>query len=218
MKKNLLIITFSVILLSVFLLPNNVLAKTEVTGLDEAVSEEINTFKNESSYADAVSELESYDLSNYSESNDKVNVYLFRGGTCSHCFEAVAHFASIYNESGKYFNVKTYEVWNNTDNNSLMEKVAKNLGDEVNGVPYIVIGDKSWSGYASSYDNEMMKKIKSEYNKSKSKRTDIVNDVIGNKNSNNDNIISDILAVLIIILVVGGIVFGVIVTRNKATE
>lgn len=215
MKKNLLITTFGVMSSLFLLLPSNVFAKTEVTSLDEATAEEINTFKNESSYADAVKELESYDLSNYEESNDKVNVYIFRGGTCSHCFEAIAHFASIYQESGKYFNVKTYEVWNNTDNNDLMKKVAENNGDEVSGVPYIVIGNKSWSGYDTQYDSQMMTKIKSEYNKSKNKRTDIVNDILGKKSTSN-NTSSDILSVLIILLVAGGITYGIIMTRKKA--
>ena len=41
-----------------------------------------------------------------------------------------------------------------------MEKVAEKLGDEVSGVPYIVIGKKSWSGYASDYDEEIMNTIK----------------------------------------------------------
>ncbi len=216
MKKNLIITTLTIILLSILIIPNNVSAKTEVTGLDEAVSEEIETFKNESSYADAVAELESYDLSGYKDDDKKINVYLFRGGTCSHCFDAILHFASIYDKEGKYFNVKTYEVWNNTDNNELMEKVADKLGDKVDGVPYIVVGNKSWSGYADSYDDEILSKIKSEYNKKASERTDVINNVTNGKNDS--NIGKDILAVLIIIFVVIAIVFGIVMTRKEATE
>ena len=40
-----------------------------------------------------------------------------------------------------------------------MNDAANEIGDsEVSGVPYIVIGKKSWSGYAASYDDEMNKK------------------------------------------------------------
>lgn len=218
MKRNILFTILGAMIFTIVFLPNTVFAQTEMTNLQEATDEEIETFKNESSYKELVDQLKEYDLSNYKDDNNKVNVYIFRGNTCSHCFEVVAHFASIYKESGKYFNVKTYEVWNNEDNNSLMEKVGKKLNDEVSGVPYIVIGNKSWSGYASSYDDEMMETIKSEYEKEKKDRTDIVKKIDGTSNESTTNHASDILAILIIILVVGGIVIGIITARKKATN
>lgn len=217
MKKYLFSITLAITILSILLIPNRVFAKTEMTNLQEATDEEIETFKNESSYKELVKNLKEYDLSEYKDDENKINVYLFRGNTCSHCFEAVAYFASIYNKEGKYFNVKTYEVWGNEDNNNLMEKVGKKLGDEVSGVPYIVIGDKSWSGYSSSYNDEIMETIKSEYEKNKKERTDVVKNINKSVEKNDKNHASDILAILIIILVVGGITIGIIMTRKKAT-
>lgn len=213
MKKG-IVTTLAIVLLSVFILPNNVQAEVEVTNLKEAVDEEVTTFGQEASYKEAVEKLESYDLSNYKDDNKKVNVYIFRGSTCSHCFEAIDHFASIYKDEGKYFNVKTYEVWANEDNNELMEKVAKKLGDEVSGVPYIVVGKKSWSGYAASYDEEIMSTIKSEYNKDK--KNDVVKSLTNE--SNNSSIAGDIIAVIIIVLVVIGITFGIIMARKKTNK
>ncbi len=214
MKKN-IITTIAIILLSIFVIPNNVYAEVEVTNLKEAVDEEVTTFGQEASYKEAVEKLESYDLSNYKDDNKKVNVYIFRGNTCSHCFEAIDHFASIYKDEGKYFNVKTYEVWANEDNNELMEKVAKKLGDEVSGVPYIVVGKKSWSGYAESYDEEIMSTIKSEYNKDK--KTDIVKGLT-NESDSNSSVAGDIIAIIVIVLVVAGITFGIIMARKKANK
>jgi len=211
MKKNILL---TIAVLSMFLaLPFNVSAKAKADSLEDTINEEINTFDGQEGYEDYVKTLKEADLSEYKESDDKVNVYIFRGSTCSH---AVAHFASIAKDEGKYFNVKTYEVWSNSDNNDLMNDAANEIGDsEVSGVPYIVIGKKSWSGYAASYDDEMMKEIKSEYNKDKSKRYDVIKAVNGEATGEKSSIAGDVISVVIIIAVIGLITFGIISARKK---
>lgn len=211
MKKNIIITTLSIILLSIFIIPNNVNAEVESTNLREAADEEITIFGSSTDYKEAVEKLESYDLTNYKDSDKKVNVYIFRGNSCSHCFDAISYFASIYKDEGKYFNVKTYEVWQNSDNNDLMKKVSEKLKDDVSGVPYIVIGDKSWSGFADSYGKEMMETIKKEYKKDK--KTDVVKEFIKEEKS---NVAQDIIVVIVIILAAIGIVFGIITARKKA--
>lgn len=214
MKKNILL---TIAVLSMFLaLPFNVSAKAKADSLEDTINEEINTFDGQEGYEDYVKTLKEADLSEYKESDDKVNVYIFRGSTCSHCLDAVAHFASIAKDEGKYFNVKTYEVWSNSDNNDLMNDAANEIGDsEVSGVPYIVIGKKSWSGYAASYDDEMMKEIKSEYNKDKSKRYDVIKAVNGEATGEKSSIAGDVISVVIIIVVIGLITFGIISARKK---
>lgn len=214
MKKNILL---TIAVLSMFLaLPFNVSAKAKADSLEETINEEINTFDGQEGYEDYVKTLKEADLSEYKESDDKVNVYIFRGSTCSHCLDAVAHFASIAKDQGKYFNVKTYEVWSNSDNNDLMNDAANEIGDsEVSGVPYIVIGKKSWSGYAASYDDEMMKEIKSEYNKDKSKRYDVIKAVNGEATGEKSSIAGDVISVVIIIAVIGLITYGIISARKK---
>lgn len=147
---------------------------------------------------------------------EKVKVYLFRGEGCPHCQEAEEFFDSIKSEYGKYYELIDYETWYDTDNADLMQKVADKLGEEVSGVPYIIIGKKTWNGYASTYDDAIKSAIKSEYNKSASKRYDVIKAVNG-KTKEKSNVSSDILAVLIIILVVGGITYGIIMTRKKAS-
>lgn len=214
MKKNILL---TIAVLSMFLaLPFNVSAKAKADSLEDTINEEINTFDGQEGYEDYVKTLKEADLSEYKESDDKVNVYIFRGSTCSHCLDAVAHFASIAKDEGKYFNVKTYEVWSNSDNNDLMNDAANEIGDsEVSGVPYTVIGKKSWSGYAASYDDEMMKEIKSEYNKDKSKRYDVIKAVNGEATGEKSSIAGDVISVVIIIAVIGLITFGIISARKK---
>ncbi|MBQ1496395.1 MAG: hypothetical protein IIZ40_03515 [Bacilli bacterium] len=112
------------------------------------------------------------------DTNNKVNVYLFRGEGCPHCKEAESFFDSLAKdeEYSKYYNLVKYEVWYNEDNAKLMGEVAKKLNTEASGVPFIVIGDKYYSGYASSMDTELKETIKSAYENDSYK--DIVKSVI----------------------------------------
>lgn len=93
----------------------------------------------------------------------KVVVYLFRGEGCPHCTDAENWLESIKEEYGYMFIVKDYEVWYDTDNAELMKKVAKSRDENVGGVPYIIIGNKSWNGFTESYEDEMISEIKKVY-------------------------------------------------------
>ncbi len=155
-------------------------------------------------------------------SNDdkKVNLYLFRGEGCPHCAEAEEWFDSIKGKYGDYFKVVDYEVWNDEDNAKLMEKVAKLRNEDVSGVPYIIIGDKSWNGFDESYEDEMIDQIKSVYSQDVSKRYDIMNYV--NDSSSNSKTkkssSSDVLALIIILIVVGGAGYGIYYARKSTSK
>lgn len=97
------------------------------------------------------------------EENKKVNVYLFWGNGCGYCEAAKKFFASIEEDYGKYFNLVEYEVWYDKDNNALKESVAEYFNDDVTGVPYIIIGETTFGGYASTYDGDIKKAIKEAY-------------------------------------------------------
>ena len=154
-------------------LPNQVNAEVVVENFKETVEDEIKTMEalekqypdeyKEAGYGEYVDVLKKADFSNYQESDEKINVYVFRGSTCGYCLKALAYFTSILPEYGQYFNLKTYEVWANSDNSELLENVAATLGDKVQGVPYIVIGNTAFPGYADTYNSEIEAKIKSEY-------------------------------------------------------
>lgn len=145
--------------------------------------------------------------------DNKVNIYFFRGEGCSHCAEAEEFFESIKDEYGEYFNLVDYETWYNTDNQKLMEQVAAARDEEANGVPYIIIGDQSWNGYSSDYDDAIKTKIKEEYQKSVEDRYDIMNYI--DTDTKDKSYASDIVAIIIIILVVGGIIGGIYYARKK---
>ena len=144
------------------------------------------------------------------EENNKVNVYLFSGEGCPHCQEAEEWFATLDNSK---FTIVDYEVWYNEDNSKLMDKVANARGEEVGGVPYIIIGNKSWNGFASSYESEMLAEIESEYAKEVSARYDIMK-LIDTKIKKEDTTGQDVLSLIIILVVLGGVIFGIYKART----
>ena len=103
------------------------------------------------------------DTSLETKKDGKVAIYFFRGEGCPHCQEAEEWFDSIKGEYGDLFTVVDYETWNNQDNAKLMEAIAKSRGEIAEGVPYIIIGSKSWNGFTESYEQEMINEIKSNY-------------------------------------------------------
>lgn len=146
------------------------------------------------------------------EDSKKVNVYLFRGEGCPHCQEAEEWFKSIEGEYGEYFHIIDYEIWNNEDNAALMQDVAEARGEKAEGVPYIVIGNKSWNGFAESYEGEIIDQIKSEFAKNPEDRYDITKLLMT---------LSPLkkkidLAGIISFLVIAGIIFVVYKARQAA--
>lgn len=151
-----------------------------------------------------------------SEESKEVTVYFFRGEGCSHCAEAEAWFESIEEEYGSMFNIVDYETWYNEDNAALMQRVAEARGEEAQGVPYIIIGNKSWNGFTESYESEMIEQIKSEFEKDVNDRYDIMKLLPNGVKKEKENKSNDVLSLIIILIVVGGVVFGVYKARNNA--
>ena len=80
------------------------------------------------------------------KATDTVNVYLFSGSTCSFC-AAEREFLQKIQSDYPYMHVIEYEVWEHPDNAKLHEKVKERLNSSSQGVPFLVIGDKSFTGY-----------------------------------------------------------------------
>ena len=94
---------------------------------------------------------------------EKINVYIFYGDGCPHCHKAFEFFEDIEEEYGQYFNLVKYETWYSHRNNKMMSSVADALKTEKEnlGVPYIIIGDKTFLGYSESYnDDSYIDKVK----------------------------------------------------------
>ena len=103
------------------------------------------------------------EFKDYSETDDQITIYLFRGNGCGYCQRFLKFMNGITTEYGKYFKVVGFEVWNDQANSELLGKIADFLGEDAGGVPYIIIGDKVFPGYAESYDEGIKSAIKSLY-------------------------------------------------------
>lgn len=199
MKK----LKYLVILLAAFLIiPFAVYAEDEYNE-EEAPVEEVSEGSSEETTGDESKE---------------VNVYLFRGEGCPHCQEAEEWFASIEEEYGSYFKLVDYETWYNEDNAKLMQQVAEARGEQAEGVPYIIIGDKSWNGFAESYETDIIEQIKTVFAQDVSERYDIMTYLpyINNgKEKEDEKSSNDVLALILIIAVAGGIGFGIYQARKR---
>ena len=102
---------------------------------------------------------------NYKEDDKQTIIYMFRGNGCGFCRNFLTFLNSISEEYGKYFRLVSFEVWGDTNNNSLMNKVAGYTGVAARGVPYIIIGDKVFDGYAADYDEAIKEAIMNQYDK-----------------------------------------------------
>ncbi len=97
---------------------------------------------------------------------NKVNVYLFYGDGCSHCEDEMAYFESIEEEYGDLFTLNTFEVWHNENNEQIYREFSKIMNDEIGGVPYTIIGDKSFSGFGPPYEDMILETIISQHKNS----------------------------------------------------
>ena len=131
-----------------------------------ADDEEVNVKKYETQGLTEILKEEEIELSvaDYKETDDQVTIYLFRGSGCGYCHNFLEFANSILEEYGTKFKVVGFEVWGNQDNSTLLQKVSAFLGSEAGGVPYIIIGDQVFPGYASDYDDGIKAAIDELYN------------------------------------------------------
>ncbi len=151
----------------------------------------------------------------------EVPLYFFRGEGCSHCAEFEAWLDEIEEEYGSFYEVKDYETWYNEDNAKLMTQVAtlRHEEDTATGVPYIIIGNKSWIGFASEYKEEILEQIKTVYAQSVEERYDIMQyvetGIVPEDEKEEKSVAADILITVLLLAVVGGVGFGIYKAREK---
>ena len=76
-----------------------------------------------------------------------VTAYFFYGEGCPHCREEL-FFLNELRTQFPTLGIAEFEIYRNTENLAIMEKAAKKLGVTVNGVPFLVVGDSYFIGYA----------------------------------------------------------------------
>lgn len=156
----------------------------------------------------------SADLNNYKETDKQITIYMFRGKGCSHCQDFLSYVANtLVSKYGDYFKLVSFETWNDTNNSKLVTKVADFLGDQAGGVPYIVIGDKSFLGYAESLNSEIENAITSLYNSKD--RYDVFEEMGKEEKTSNSG---NTFAILMGNLIITAVGTGVVLYSNQATK
>lgn len=105
-------------------------------------------------------------LENVKYYEDKVNIYFFWGNGCPHCEEEFRFLESIETEYGDYFILNTFEVWHNEENQELLKQFANAMGDEVSGVPYTIIGNRTFTGFSEKFEEQFLEIIKEQHKNS----------------------------------------------------
>lgn len=102
-------------------------------------------------------------LDNVTYDENKINIYFFWGDGCPKCEAQFEFLNSIQEEYGDYFVLHTFEVWHNKENEKLLEQFANKMGDELAGVPYTIIGKRTFTGFNETYEKKFLDAIKTQY-------------------------------------------------------
>ena len=105
---------------------------------------------------------------------ETINLYLFHGDGCPHC-AAEREFLDGIKDKYDNLDIHLYEVWYNSDNQALMQKVKQALNIEQNGVPLTVIDTDYYVGYNTDTGMKIEDKIQN-YSKEENVVENILND------------------------------------------
>lgn len=152
-------------------------------------------------------------LTVFADSKEKINVYIYKGETCGYCAKALEFFEGLDEEYQSYFNLVEKEVWYDEDNAAEMQEVAAHFNEEVSGVPYIIIGDKTFQGFSEEeYGEQIKAAIKAGYENADGSYEDVVASVVGGETSKDDD--NAAVTIIVILALVAGVGFLVYMARE----
>ena len=117
-----------------------------------------------------------YDIVGEKVEDNKINVYFFNRDGCPHCAKEEEFFKTI-SEKYENVNIYSYEVSKNSKNSEYLTKVKELFNDKSNGVPFTIVGNKSFLGY-NSYIGENIEKAIQTYLENSDEPTEKDNNVI----------------------------------------
>lgn len=191
------------LLLAILLLPIHVFAeKIDIANYNTTNLEE--AFKDENI---------KYDLGNYKENDNQIPIYMFRGKGCVHCQDFLQYVSdTLVKQYGDKFKLITFETWYDTKNSGLLDKVINFFGEEKSAVPFIIIGDKHFLGYASSLNSEIEEAINTLYNSKK--RYDVFEEM--NKEEKKGT--TSTAAIVIWNAIITAVGVGIVIWHNNSTK
>ena len=101
-------------------------------------------------------------LKDVTKEEGKVNIYFFWGNGCPHCKKEFEFLNEIEEEYGSLFNLYTYEVWYNEENQKILKSFENVLNTDIEGGPLTIIGNQVFSGFWDSRKEEIKNVITTE--------------------------------------------------------
>lgn len=95
------------------------------------------------------------------KNDEKVNIYLFYSKICPHCQKEEKYFETLKEKYQDKINIYTYEATENKTNNEIMKSLKKELKENSQGVPFTIIGSKTFLGYDESLNERIENTIES---------------------------------------------------------
>lgn len=127
-------------------LGDNGLPKPGLLGPDSLNKEEITFLHTRNKFEDIVFD-------------DTLNVYVFWGNRCQHCTHLIEYLESLLKEEPDLFKLYTFEVWYDEENMAWLEELALITEEEIEGVPYMIIGKDVFVGYDPIIDEDIYDSI-----------------------------------------------------------
>ena len=142
------------------------------------------------------------------EENEKgIPIYVFYGKECNYSKSFINFYIDkvlpLYHDK---IHIIGFETWHDSKNQSLLLGVLEYKKTDYNGSPYIIIGNETFEGYTSSYDNQILNAIKNYDNK------DIFEDM---NNIQDRDLNNNIKLILLIVLFVSLIIVVLIFNKKK---
>ncbi len=94
----------------------------------------------------------------YAQSDAPVYLYFFWGDGCPHCAEAKPFLAALQ-QRYPTLKVESFEVWYNTENQALYQRMAEAHGFKAQYVPAIFLGEYYWIGYNEAIGQEIERTV-----------------------------------------------------------
>lgn len=89
-------------------------------------------------------------LEDIKQDKEKVNIYFFWGNGCPHCADEISFFENLEEKYKEIIQIYPFEVWKNKENSEIMKTFGAAMEDTVTGVPYTIIGNKTFIGFGGN--------------------------------------------------------------------
>lgn len=88
----------------------------------------------------------------------EVNAYFFYGDGCPHCATEEVYFEEVLKDKYPDLKIHEFEIYNNRNNALLLQEAASRLKVGVDGVPFLIIGDKHFVGFSDNLSPKMIER------------------------------------------------------------